>query len=316
MSDKKKTVPKSNQNLAQKLDSIKEVSSEHPSEVTVVAQAAVDAPKDIGYEDRIVAFIDILGFKEIIYRSSRDPELVKRIFYALDVRKDAWATTYAAEVGIKKKPEDFDDRFLSFSDCIVMSVGTDVEDIGLLIYGIFKVCRQLLGQGFASRGGIAMGQLYHHDETQNIKSGIGAPSMVFGPAFIEAYQFESTHADGPRVILQNRIWKKIEDYCEQEPVSKLSKFFRTHVQRAEDGPAFIDLFADFGTSLFYERKRDLSSEMETIKNFICMSLDNSNDKPHFFKKNAELAREFNRAVERTGQLEYKIPREKLPKRHS
>jgi hypothetical protein len=237
-----------------------------------------------------------------------------RIFYALDVRKDDWATMYALDVGLDRKPDEFADRFHSFSDCIVMSVGTDIEDIGLLIYGIFKVCRQLLGQGFASRGGIAMGPLYHHDESQSAAVGSRAPSMVFGPAFIDAYQFESSHADGPRVILQNQVWKKIDEYCEAYPSTKLSKFFRAHIQRADDGPAFIDLFADFGTNMFYETKRDLSSEMQRIRDFICSALDHSLDKPHFFKKNAQLAREFNSAVNRADKPGFQIPRDKLPQR--
>lgn len=300
-----------NKSLTSKLDSIRafEKTELEPSDST-----SVDTPKGVEYENRVVAFIDVLGFKEIIKRSAHDPELVKRIFYALDVRKDDWATMYAADVGLPRKPEDFADRFHSFSDCIVMSVGTGIEDIGLLVYGIFKVCRQLLGQGFASRGGIAMGQLYHHDDGQASESGSRAPSMVFGPAFIDAYQFESSHADGPRVILQNTVWRRIDDYCEENPTAKLSKFFRAHIKRADDGPAFIDLFADFGTNMFYETKRDLSNEMQRIRDFICSALDDTLDKPHFFKKNAQLAREFNNAVNRAEQPAYQIPRGKLPQR--
>ena len=296
-----------------KLDSIKPVSSSTEPEIDT--NESVDAPKGVAYEERVVAFVDVLGFKEIIFRSINEPELVKKIFYALDVRKDNWAAVYAKEVEISKGPDDFDDRFHSFSDCIVMSVGTSIEDIGLLIYSIFKVCRQLLGQGFASRGGIAMGKLYHHDDTQTKKNTTQAPSMVFGPAFVEAYQFESTHADGPRVILQNKIWKKITEFCDEHPTQKLSKFLEVHVQRAEDGPAFIDLFADFGKNGFYETKRDLTSEMQQIKEHICTSLDGSTDKPHIFKKNAQLAHEFNRAVIDAGHPGHQIPKEKLPKRH-
>jgi hypothetical protein len=274
----------------------------------------VDYPKGVKYEERVVAFVDVLGFKEIIARSVSDPELVHRIFYALDVRKDDWATMYAADVGLQRKPEEFTDRFHSFSDCVVMSVGTKIEDIGLLVYGIFKLCRQLLVQGFASRGGIAKGLLYHHDEVQAVAGSNRAPTMVFGPAFIDAYQFESSHADGPRVILQNKVWQQINSYCSENPSEKLAKFLSTHIQRAEDGPAFIDLFADFGLSHFYDTNRDLSAEMKQIQTHICQALDSSTDRPLHFKKNAQLAREFNKAVERANQVEFRIPKSKLPAR--
>jgi hypothetical protein len=273
-----------------------------------------DAPKGVAYEERVVAFVDILGFKEIIARSAYDSELVLRIFYALDVRKDDWATMYAADVGLNRKPEEFADRFHSFSDCIVMSVGSDIEDIGLLVYGVFKLCRQLLVQGFSSRGGVAQGLLYHHDESRSQSAKNLAPSMVFGPAFVEAYQFESAHADGPRVILQTKVWKKIDQYCSDSPSTKLAKFFTTHIQRADDGPAFIDLFADFGLTSFYDTNRDLSHEMKQIHDHICHFLDNSTDKPMHFKKNAQLAREFNKAVTRANQHAFVIPHSKLPTR--
>jgi hypothetical protein len=318
MAKKKITAVDSQEELSLKLDSIKPLPQSEPAIPVAdpAADTAVDAPKGIEYEDRVVAFVDVLGFKEIIQRSANNPELVKRIFYALDVRKDDWATMYAKEVGLDHPPEYFDDRFHSFSDCIVMSVGTRIEDIGLLIYGVFKVCRQLLGQGFASRGGIAMGKLYHHDDGQSSAVMSRAPSMVFGPAFIDAYQFESSHADGPRVILQNGVWKKITEYCDANRTEKLSKFLRVHVPRADDGPAFIDLFADFGINSFYESERDLSTEMHQIKEHICAALDSTTDKPHFFKKNAQLAREFNKAINAADRPQFQIPRDKLPQRHS
>lgn len=275
--------------------------------------AGADSPKGVVYEDRVVAFVDILGFKEIIKKSATDPDLVRRIFDALDVRKDDWATMFASEVGLKNTPEDFDDRFHSFSDFVVMSVRPQVEEIGLLVYGIFKICRQLLGQGFASRGGIAMGQLYHRDNSDGKAMHSIAPSMVFGPAFIDAYQFESAHADGPRVILQNRVWQTINDYCQSHPSTKLSKFLQAHLKRADDGPAYIDLFADFGKNGFYETQRNLTQEISQIKSHICDALDHTADKPHYFKKNAQLARLFNTAVDAADLHTHKIPGSKLPK---
>lgn len=272
-----------------------------------------DSPKGVQYEQRVVAFVDILGFKEIIRSSQNNPDLVRRIFSALDVRKDDWAAMYAAEVGLTKVPADFDDRFHSFSDFITMSVRPEIEEIGLLIYSIFKVCRQLLGQGFLSRGGIAIGDLYHRDGSDS--EGTEEPSMIFGPAFIDAYLFESSHADGPRVILQNKLWQKIDDYRKTNKSTKLAKFFEVHLPRADDGPAFIDLFVDFHDNIFYDGDKNLNTEIEGIHRHICKALDESIDKPHYFKKNADLAKEFNRAVTRAELTQFVIPASKLPKRY-
>jgi len=89
---------------------------------TKPALTPTDGPKDAVYEERVVAFVDILGFKEIIVRSARDENLVRRIHSALDLRHDNFAAVFAAEVGLQMAPKDFDDLFHTFSDCIVISV--------------------------------------------------------------------------------------------------------------------------------------------------------------------------------------------------
>ena len=297
--------------LTEKLAGIKPVEA---SIGAVESLSNVDTPAKIAYEQRVVAFVDILGFKEIIQRSKSDPEMVSQIFSALDIRKDSYAEAFAKEIGITENADFFADRFHSFSDCIVMSVSTRIEDIGLLIYSVFKICRSLLSLGFISRGGIAMGELYHRDDADAETKKQGSPSMIFGPAFIEAYQFESSHADGPRVILQNRVWTEICKYCDINEASKLAKFLRVHVPRAEDGPAFIDIFADFSINRFYETKRDLDNEISVIKDHICRALDASTDRPHVFKKNAFLAKEFNKAIQDSQRLAHQIPNDKLPQR--
>lgn len=280
-----------------------------------------DAPQRSIYEERVVAFIDILGFKEIVMRSAYDDALARRIYGALDLRHDNFAKYFADEVDLDWAPADFDDLFHTFSDCIVISVRPRAEEIGLLIFVIFRICRQLLSDGFLSRGGIAKGLLYHRASRQLDTAGAscdtdqGPPSVpiVFGPAFIDAYNFESAHAGGPRVILQNKVWQEIDTYCLAYPNKKLAGFFRAHVKRADDGPAYVDLFADFvSNGNFYDAKRNLDDEIRAIKEHICDALDRAADKPNYFKKNAQLARLFNRAVRKSERSEHLIPESKLP----
>ncbi|ALK29030.1 hypothetical protein [Burkholderia plantarii] len=272
-----------------------------------------DSPRHAEYEDRIVAFVDVLGFKDIIFKSAGKPDLVRKIHHALTVSNDAWAEVFAKEVGLDMTANDFEDRMTSFSDCVVISVKPDIREIGLLVYIIFRICRQLLMAGFLSRGGVAKGLLYHEDGATSGNS--GAP-MVFGPAFVNAYLFESTHADGPRVILENSVREHIRRKCLQMPETKLTAFLNTHIKRAEDGPAYIDIFADFGANDYYETAPDVSSEIETIHGHLCAALDQTADRPLHFKKNAQLARQFNHAVERVGRVDFHIDGDRLPTRDS
>lgn len=257
-----------------------------------------------------MAFIDVLGFKEIISKSAGDATLVRKIHHALTVSNDAWADVFAREVGLDMSANDFTDRMTSFSDCVVISVEPDIREIGLLVYIVFKICRQLLMEGFLSRGGVAKGPLYH--DNSPMTGNVGAP-MVFGPAFVNAYLFESTHADGPRVILENSVREHIRKKCRTpHHNTRLTAFLETHIKRAPDGPAYIDVFADFGVSSYYTSESDLSSEVKTIREHLCAALDQTADKPHHFKKNAQLARQFNAAVQRAGWHDSLIDGELLP----
>lgn len=254
------------------------------------------------YEDRAVAFIDILGFKNIIERSRKNPDYIGRIFEALTINTSQIKLDFIAEMGFdeKVKTDNFSERINSFSDCIVISVNNQtIEEIGLLIYTTFKVARLLISYGFASRGGIAAGELLHQ-KSQNLIN-----SVVFGPAFVRAYTLEETHAGGPRIILQKQVWDRIKEYRDTKD-DKLSVFFKTHVQRASDGPAFINIFADF------KLKQDISSEVMAIRGYIQDMLDQSLDAPKIFKKNAHLAKLFNKAVSETKYKNQRIDSDILP----
>ncbi|MBW9107775.1 hypothetical protein JNB89_28935 [Paraburkholderia phenoliruptrix] len=208
---------------------------------------------------------------------------------------------------------DFEERINSFSDCVVISVKPDIREIGLLVYIVFKISRQLLMAGFLSRGGIAKGLLYHEDGSSSSNAG---PPMVFGPAFVAAYVFESTHADGPRIILENSVREHIRRKCDLMPDSKLTAFLNTHIKRAEDGPAYIDVFADFSANDYYKTAPDVSSEIETIHGHLCTALDQTADRPLHFKKNAQLARQFNNALQKAGRADYHIDGDRLPAKDS
>lgn len=302
------------------LDSIKV--SAPPEGPEPEAPGNADAPKGVRYENRIVAFVDILGFKEIVYASRNNTDLMNQIYNALDIRNDELAKHFTAELNISRTPEQFSDRFHTFSDCIVMSVSVEPQELGLLIFMVFKICRQLLSAGFLSRGGIALGELLHRAQGSTLADEKASP-MVFGPAFIDAYNLEANHADGARVILKTDVWQLIRSYTEENsPSDKLAGFFNSHIARADDGPAFVNLFADFPGNAFYN-ETDVTSEIKQIHQQLCNALHQTSDKPHQFRKNAMLAKEFNFAIATASSVsrykhlkEFLIPNEALPSRYS
>lgn len=131
------------------------------------------------YEKRAVAFLDILGFTDLIKEQGHESEILA-VFEHLRFR--------ASQVERASKTGGM--QFTAFSDCIVLSA--ELRDG----FGAFRMAAyvgylvlDLLARGFLVRGGLTVGDLYH-------KNG-----MVFGPAMIDAYALESKNAIYPRIAV-------------------------------------------------------------------------------------------------------------------
>lgn len=178
------------------------------------------------YENRLVAFIDILGFSEMVNHTIEDAKNIRCLTAALKSLYDKfwqWEAdgTYSSFA------------FTQFSDSIVISSLAETTDS-------FEMLQQLLlgvvelvdSYGILVRGGIACGALIH-DKV-----------MVVGPAMNEAYYLESKIAKYPRIIIAKELKEQIEvDLAE----SLLSRTQFTSVpqycklfQIDEDGYCYLD----------------------------------------------------------------------------
>ena len=78
---------------------------------------------DPAYEHRTVAFVDILGFADLVRRSVDDASFLAKLNHALRIVEPqgrAWAAQ-SASAGAGRTAEDTDFRSQVFSDCIVLS---------------------------------------------------------------------------------------------------------------------------------------------------------------------------------------------------
>jgi len=132
------------------------------------------------YEQRAVLFLDVLGFKRLIDLKRED--LVEE---ALMVTSAQYQSNY---------------EISAFSDNMAVSLkferGYELLD---LIHFASYLAWHLLHKGVMSRGGVAVGELFH-------KNGI-----VYGPALVSAYQLESQVACYPRIVLEkDAVAKSLE----------------------------------------------------------------------------------------------------------
>ncbi|EGQ9065001.1 hypothetical protein WD347_004481 [Vibrio parahaemolyticus] len=156
-------------------------------------------------EERFVAFIDILGFTDIIKKIEQDnhgdnPDLmrIKSILNFMNEETDD--PNYSADLPIYVETENGlvekelgDPRLTYVSDCIIISAEPTLDGFKGLSRKIHKITADLAYDGIFCRGAISKGLLFHHDK------------VLFGSAYIKAFKLEEKHAKFPRIIIDPDI---------------------------------------------------------------------------------------------------------------
>lgn len=140
--------------------------------------------RPIRYEDKFVAFVDILGFKRIVERSAADDdaESIARMIDRLAPRADvAHYQEYGAEICpcSEKFSADLAMRITQVSDCVIVS--TEVSPSGAI--NIVNFCRKvaerlLLRECVLCQGYLTRGKIFHDEMT------------FFGPGYQAAVEGE------------------------------------------------------------------------------------------------------------------------------
>lgn len=176
------------------------------------------------FEDRFVAFIDILGFQDLLTRIARG-------------RSDLFDEIKNSLESILAEERELDDpdsvrrafsptrQMTCFSDHVVIS---DVVDRWFsLLLAARKLYTKLLSKGILCRGAIARGSTFHHGR------------IIFGQGLVRAYELESRAAIYPRVIVIDEIRKRLVNSDSQ---SKFNVRFASMLIRDHDGLWLIDPF--------------------------------------------------------------------------
>lgn len=170
------------------------------------------------YENRVVAFIDLLGFRELVSFSALHPEAAGHIYsFLIGIQgQQVMGGLYGGiptvgldgtrEVKLARDLPNTENmlelikthwpiEITQFSDSLVLSCkAEDGATSILLLEFVVKLMLGAFQHGFLLRGGITLGLLSHQE---------GGP--LFGPAFIEAYALESKYALWPRIIVDKTV---------------------------------------------------------------------------------------------------------------
>ncbi len=217
------------------------------------------------YSERYVAFVDILGFSEIVRNSQYSPYQAAELVRVLE-RIRSRATSAAIKQTDDLLGDDF--KAQSFSDTIVLSEAASETGLKYLLFSVENLVLDLLAQGILTRGGVAKGLLHHSD------------AVAFGPAFLAAYHLETTIAKYPRIVVDQSTHR---DYRARNKADW--DMLSSRLIHADDGPVHLDVFRRF---------RDIPSHLhapsrllvtgQSCRACIQNQLSNSIYNPHYFQK--------------------------------
>jgi hypothetical protein len=200
------------------------------------------------YEKRVILFLDILGFKELIALGEE-----QKIFNIL-------STSYAFSNSSPSFPDST--HTTAFSDLIVVSYRMDSAGVINVINTASMLAWSFLQQGILTRGGIASGDVHHTKE------------RLFGPAVIQAYKLENELAIFPRILVSDDIVEHFFEGKSGGQINEVTTYDSEVLRQDFDGVWYLHLLSHgilspFNSS-FSEKKERFDKKIEVIEN----ALDN------------------------------------------
>jgi hypothetical protein len=242
---------------------------EKRSEVTELKRSKKDtygltSPFELAYEDRLVAFLDLLGFSRMILdRRDEDVELVVNLLP--DMLRTHQANVLRDDLEIT-----------SISDSIIVSVKAEPDEN---LKDLFNVCvivgrlqQELALSGYYMRGGISVGKLVH-DSKRN---------LVVGPAYIQAYLLESEKCVVPRVVIGDEVGDFYgKDYERMEAIlnNEFTEFYyhgRLIKRHPPHDPLWVgrpEIFVDFFSTIVGREKAGFKGTVRRFGEHLKKALD-------------------------------------------
>lgn len=254
---------------------------------------------NIEYEKRLVAFIDILGFRELVKKSEHNPAILENLYQAINYLKnwekpDSWnLSTIEIEEDAQKKGVSLftindKSNCTCFSDSIVVSVRVADSDINAifstLVANISLFGANIIQNGILIRGAITIGNLIHKDN-----------GIIIGQGLIDAYNLESKLACFPRIIISDNLIKELN-----YPLSAKRERYPYHqyLVRDNDGCVGFHQLKYFEVVQSWTEMKDdiLKTSLNNIRKEIIKGLDSTFETPSAHGKYQWLKDQYNKLI--------------------
>jgi hypothetical protein len=140
------------------------------------------------YSDRLVAFVDILGFQRLISQDNKDALVSINIIdehlqHVLDVLQKEYDKVFSIRL---------------FSDCMCISCDYTAENLFYIIFELAFIQYYLSREGIFLRGALSRGNHFENDR------------MIFSKGLVNAYHIEKKSIY-PRIVIDGTLIKHIMD---------------------------------------------------------------------------------------------------------
>ena len=141
------------------------------------------------YDERYVAFLDLLGFKRQVETAESDPSERKRLRGVLELVRDTLGEN--PHLGFKRN---------YFSDCIILSAKRTPEGLWEMFQAISALTCNLLQYDVLLRGGLTAGAAHHSTD------------FVYGTSVSRAVVIEKDLAKNPMTLLSEEVLEDARKY--------------------------------------------------------------------------------------------------------
>ncbi|TXH33127.1 MAG: hypothetical protein E6Q98_22995 [Rhodospirillaceae bacterium] len=237
------------------------------------------------YENRVVAFVDILGFKGLVEEADKNEEKRTALIEVLGNINDVslpWKTDGTTDLQTQ-----------NFSDSLILSARNDSQGLWHILFVLDHLAGKLLRMGVLVRGGVTIGPMYHDDK------------IVFGRGVNKAYALESTIAKYPRVILGASAKKAAERYASEDEVA--DALHHARIVRDRDGVWYLNyllMLATYNSQGPVDeaaKRHTLFKDGCKIQKIIQSRIDEMIEAPDVYAKWEWLAQYWNNTVAKLGE---------------
>jgi hypothetical protein len=255
------------------------------------------------FDNAIVVFVDILGYRDLVERVATKPELVKEmenLFYGIVVdamRKlsqleleditgepDPEIQEYYSKVVSSIRVRCISDSFIFTLPVSAVNFRCKLYDekttVGNCIETLFSAMVMLSTlfiskMGYILRGGISYGNHYESERDRQF--------FIFSEAFNRAVQLEKGVAKAPRIVMDEHVLQ----YLREIGYPNIDKYF---YKDGEDGYFCLDIYKSL--RIF----RNAQNVLHHIKQGITLAIQNNANKPDVLAKLKHFAQYHNRWV--------------------